>query len=68
MDIKPKTVKWEVSNFSQDKTFDTLRCINDRLGGFLSEDINRRSMVSSRNENLGQQNLQQLHFGDTKRI
>ena len=48
VDIKPKTFKWEVSNFSPSRTFDTVRCIKDRLGGFLSEDINRRSMVSSR--------------------
>ena len=48
MDIKSKTVKWKVSNFSPGRTFDTVRCIKDRLGGFLSEDINRRGMVSSR--------------------
>ena len=48
VDIKAKTVKWEVSNFSPGRTFDTVRCMKDRLGGFLSEDISRRSMVSSR--------------------
>ena len=48
MDTKPKNVKWEVSNFSPGRTFDTARCIKDRLGGFLVEDINRRSKVSSR--------------------
>ena len=48
VDIKPKTVKWEVSNFSPDRTFNTVRCIKDKLGGSLPEDINRRSMVSSR--------------------
>ena len=48
MNIKANTVKWEVSNFSPARTFDTIRCIKDRLGGFLSEDINRGSMVSSR--------------------
>ena len=48
VDIKLKTVKWEVSNFSTSRTFDTVRCIKDRLGDFLSEDINRGSMVSSR--------------------
>ena len=48
MDIKPKTVKWEVSNFSPGQTFDTIRCIKDRLGDFLSKNINRRSMVSNR--------------------
>ena len=48
VDIKPKSVKWEVSDFSPGITFDTARCIEGRLGGFLSEDINRRSMVSSR--------------------
>ena len=48
MDIKSKTVKWEVSNFSPGRTFDTVRCIKDWLRGFLSEDSNRRSMVSCR--------------------
>ena len=48
VNIKPKTVKWEVSNFSPNRTFNTVRCVKDRLGGFLSEDINRRSMVGSR--------------------
>ena len=50
MDTKPNTVKWEVSNFSPGRTFDTARCIKDRLGGFLVEDINRRSMVASRTD------------------
>ena len=48
MDIKSKTVKWEISNFSPGRTFDTVRCIKDWLRGFLSEDSNRRSMVSCR--------------------
>ena len=48
VDIKPKTVKREVSNFSLGRTFDTVRCIQDRLGGLLSKDINRRGMVSRR--------------------
>ena len=34
MDIKPRTVKWEVSNFSPGRTFDTVRCIKGRLGAF----------------------------------
>ena len=48
MDIKPMSIKWEVSNFSPGRSFDKGRCIKDRLGGFLSKDINRRSIVSSR--------------------
>ena len=48
VDIILKSVKFEVSTFSPGRTFDTVRCIKDRLGGFLSEDINRRSMVSRR--------------------
>ena len=48
MDIKPKTVKWEVSNFSPGRTFDTVRCIKDKLRSILSENINRRSIISSR--------------------
>ena len=48
MDIILKSVKFKVSTFSRGRTFDTVRCIKDRLGGFLSEDINRRSMVSRR--------------------
>ena len=48
MDIKHRTVKWEVINFSLGRTFDTVRCVKDMFGGFLSEDINRRRMVSSR--------------------
>ena len=48
VDIKPKSVNWEVSDFSPDITFDTAKCIKDRSGGFLSEDIYRRSMVSRR--------------------
>ena len=50
MDIKPKTFNSEISNFSPGRTFHTVRCIKDRLGGFLSEDINRTSIVSSRTE------------------
>ena len=50
VDIKPKTFNSEISNFSPGRTFDTVRCIKDRLGGFLSEDINRTSIVSSRTE------------------
>ena len=34
VDIKPKSVKWEVSNFSPGGTFYTVRCIKDRLGAF----------------------------------
>ena len=37
MNIKPKTAKWEVSNFLPGTNFDAVRS-----GGFLSEDINRR--------------------------
>ena len=48
VDITPKTVKWEVSNFSPSRNFDTVSCLKDRLGGSLSEDINGRSMVLSR--------------------
>ena len=48
VEIKPKTIKWEVSNLSPGRTFNTVRCIKDRLGNFLSEDIDRRSMISSR--------------------
>ena len=48
VDIKPRSVKWEVTFFSPGTILDTVRCIKDKLGGFLSEDINRRSMVSSR--------------------
>ena len=48
VDIKHKTVKWKVINFSPGRNLDTVRCIKDRLGGFLSEEINRKSMVSSR--------------------
>ena len=33
VDIKPKTVKWEVSNFSPGRTFDIARCIKEKLGG-----------------------------------
>ena len=47
MDVKPKSVKWEVSNFLPGKTFHTFRCIKDSLGGVLSEG-SRRCMVSSR--------------------
>ena len=45
MDIKTKSVKWEVSNFLPGRTFDKVRCIKDKLGGFLLEDINRRNIV-----------------------
>ena len=51
MDIKPKIAKWvisKVSTFSPGRTFDTVRCIKDRLWDFMSEDNDRRSMVSSR--------------------
>ena len=48
MNIKPKTVKREVSNFSPGRKFDRVICIKDKSGGFLSEDIHRKSMVSSR--------------------
>ena len=34
MDIKPKSVKWEVNLFSPGRMFDTVRCIKDRLGAF----------------------------------
>ena len=34
MDIKPKTVKWEVSNFSPGGTFDTVRSSNVGWGTF----------------------------------
>ena len=47
MDIKPKSVKWEVCNFLSDGTFDTVRCIKEKLVAFLSEDINRRGMILS---------------------
>ena len=38
----------DVIDFSPGITFKIARCIQDRLGCFLSEQINRRSMVSSR--------------------
>ena len=34
VDITPKTVKWEVSNFSPSRNFDTVSCLKDRLGAF----------------------------------
>ena len=34
VDIKPKTVKWEVSKVPPGQTFDTARCMKDRFGGF----------------------------------
>ena len=42
MDVKPKTVTREVSNFLQSNASKT------GWGGFPSEDINKMSMVSSR--------------------
>ena len=34
VDIKPKSVKWEVSSSSPGRTIDKVRCIKDRLGAF----------------------------------
>ena len=34
VDIKPNTVKWEVSKVPPGQTFDTARCMKDRFGGF----------------------------------
>ena len=48
VDIKHRTVKWELIIFSLGRTFDTIRCVKGMVGGFLSEEINRRSMVLSR--------------------
>lgn len=46
VDIKPKSVKREVYNFSQSRTYDTVRCIKNRVGSILPKDINRGCMVT----------------------
>ena len=62
VDIKPKTVKWEVSKVPPGQTFDTARCMKDRFGGFCQKtSIGGVWFQAEQHINILELNMNSLH-------
>ena len=54
MDIKLKALQWRVPYFASNRLVDINGCINQRVGGHMPRDINKRTMVTGGTESSHQ--------------